>query len=379
MHFDYRKLRIEPERIGITINATDHDCFLYGLSVPALMEKLFESIGVRAKLSGGGLITRQLISRLGGVDGARVFKIPGVRRLFKAYGPRHAFTKKAALELIGKKDPNTPQASFADHRRLFIEPRDFGTDLTPQMVFSYLVEKGLFRIGAELTCPTCNMSNWIALDTLKQENVCELCGSGFDATRQLVGGVFHYRRTGVLGLERNTQGAIPVTLALQQLYINLPRPSIYAPSYDLAPNAGVDLPSCEVDFVMILPRRDLNKAEIILGECKDEGGFVDSKDVENLRRIADALPANRFETYLVFAKLSPFTPEEIALARAANGPYQPRVILLTARELEPFDIYDRAKKEVGKDLRAGSPRDLAAATSQIYFSASQLAAPATEQ
>jgi len=127
------------------------------------MEKLFESIGVRAKLSGGGLITRQLISRLGGVDGARAFKIPGVRRLFKAYGPRDAFTKKAALELIGKKDPNNPQASFADHRRLFIEPRDFGTDLTPQMVFSYLVEKGLFRIGAELTClpATCRIgSHW---------------------------------------------------------------------------------------------------------------------------------------------------------------------------------------------------------------------------
>jgi hypothetical protein len=250
------------------------------------------------------------------------------------------------------------------------------------MVFGYLVEKGLFSIGAELTCPTCNLSNWIALDALKQENVCELCGGGFDATRQLVGGVFHYRRTGVLGLERNTEGAIPVTLALQQLYINLrgvARSAIYTPSYDLAPNAGVDLPSCEVDFVMILPGRDRTKAEIILGECKDEGGTIDSNDVENLRRIADALPANRFETYLVFAKLSPFTAEEITLASAANGPYQPRVILLTARELEPFDIYDRAKREVGKDLRAGSPRDLAAATSQIYFSVSQLAARATER
>src|SRR5215510_9358428 len=83
-----------------------------------------------------------------------------------------------------------------------------------------------------------------------------------------------------LGSKGIRKGAIPVTLALQQLYINLPRPSIYAPSYDLTPNAGVDLPSCEVDFVMILPRRDLDKAEIILGECKDEGGFVDSKDVE---------------------------------------------------------------------------------------------------
>jgi hypothetical protein len=31
---------------------------------------------------------------------------------------------------------------FADHRRLFIEQRDFSTDLTPQMVFAYLVKKG---------------------------------------------------------------------------------------------------------------------------------------------------------------------------------------------------------------------------------------------
>jgi hypothetical protein len=39
--------------------------------------------------------TRQLLARLGGVDGARVFKIPGVRRLLKQYGPTQAFTKAA--------------------------------------------------------------------------------------------------------------------------------------------------------------------------------------------------------------------------------------------------------------------------------------------
>jgi hypothetical protein len=110
MHFEYNRLRIEPERIGIIIGATDHDTFLYGLPVPALMEQLFESVGLRAKLSGGGLITRQLISRLGGVDGARVFKIPGVRRLLKTYGPRDAFTKKAALQLIGGKITLRPRS-----------------------------------------------------------------------------------------------------------------------------------------------------------------------------------------------------------------------------------------------------------------------------
>jgi hypothetical protein len=40
---------------------------------------------------------------------------------------------------------------------------------------------------------------------------------------------------------------------------------------------------------------------------------------ENLCRVADALPANRFEPYILFAKLAPFTPEEIALARILNG------------------------------------------------------------
>ena|GEM_PF-5613360 len=89
--------------------ATDHDNFLYGLPVPALVEQLFESVGLRAKLSSGGLIARQLISQLGGLQGARVFKIPGVRCLLKTYGPRDAFTKKAALQLIGNKDPDNPR------------------------------------------------------------------------------------------------------------------------------------------------------------------------------------------------------------------------------------------------------------------------------
>ena len=73
-----------------------------------------------------------------------------------------------------------------------------------------------------------------------------------------------------------------------------------------------------------------------MGECKDEGGRIDANDIANLRRIADALPMNRFEVYMLLAKLAPFSADEIALARSLNGPYQRRVILLTARELEPI-------------------------------------------
>ncbi len=42
-----------------------------------IVEQLFAGTGLEARISGAGLITRQLIARLGGVDGGRVFKIPG--------------------------------------------------------------------------------------------------------------------------------------------------------------------------------------------------------------------------------------------------------------------------------------------------------------
>ena len=105
---------------------------------------------------------------------------------------------------------------------------------------------------------------------------------------------------------------------------------------------------------LILPRTSADKAEVILGECKDEGGRIDANDIANLRQIADALPAKRFEVYILVAKLAPFSAEEIELARSLNGPYLRRVILLTARELEPYQIYERTRKELGVTSYGGS-------------------------
>jgi len=368
MYFHYDKLRIEPKRIGLIINATDHDIRLDALPVADLFEKIFDLAGLKSHLSSGGLITRQLIARLGGVRGGRVFKIPGVRRLLRTYGPMAPFTKRAAHNLIASKDPKNPGASFADHENLFIEPRLRGSKLTAQMVFEFLVEKGLFRIGAQLTCPSCRLKSWVALDNLQQSIACELCGDSFDTTRQLVGGEFAYRRTGVLGLEKNTQGAVPVALVLEQLtraLRSLGRDGGYIPSFDLEPKPGVELPMCEIDFGLILNQTYPKKAQILLGECKDEG-TIDAKDIENLKLIADALPKERYETFIVLAKLCAFTSEEIALAKTLNDKWR-RVILLTSRELEPYFLFERLKKEFAIRLYEGTPQALADVTHQIYF------------
>ena len=379
-HFEYDKLRSEPAGIGLVIDAPDASSFLYALPVADLFEKVFDLAGFASKLSAGGLIARQLIAQFGGVDRARAFKIPGVRRLLKTHGPTAAFTKASALQLIGGQDPENPGATFKDHENLYIEMRPPGTKLEPEAVFTHLVEKGVFRIGAELKCPHCRMDSWTALDVLRQRIVCELCGHEFDATRQLVRGAWHYRRSGVLGAEKNAQGAVPVVLTLQQFKVNMSgllHNAVYSPSMDLEPKAGADLPKCEIDFAWLIPRPYPEKTVVVIGECKDRGsrsqdgkdrGTVDEKDIDHLRSVADALPQKRFNTFILLAKLCSFTANEIALAKTLNEKYRRRVILLTARELEPYHFYERTKLEF-KSIKeyASTPEDLANTTAEMYF------------
>ena len=123
MHFMYNVLRIEPGRIGIVIDAADTDSFLNAMPVSVLIEKVLDMAKLSARPSPGGLITRQLIAQLGGLRNADVFKIPGVRRLLKTYGPTATFTKDSALQLIGGRDPQNPESNFKDYQDLYIEPR----------------------------------------------------------------------------------------------------------------------------------------------------------------------------------------------------------------------------------------------------------------
>jgi hypothetical protein len=134
-----------------------------------------------------------------------------------------------------------------------------------------------------------------------------------------------------------------------------------------------DLPQCEIDFVWLIPRPYPGKTAVILGECKDRGGkgdkdTIDAKDIDNLKRVADALPRKRFETFIALVKLCPFTADEIALARTLNDPYRLRAILLTAQELEPYHFYERTKLEFTNiKPHASTPEHLATTTAEMYF------------
>jgi hypothetical protein len=379
MHFHYNRLRIESERIGLLVHASESDSFVYALPTAELFKRVFALAGFTASISSGGLIARQLLAQLGGVQGGRVFKIPGARRLLKTHGPTSSFGKRAALQLIGGKDEDNPDAKFADHKDLFLEPREQGVALTPAHVFAYLVGKRLFRIGFDLNCPHCQLPSWFPVDDLRQRVNCQMCGESFDATNQLVTTEWAYRRSGVLGVERNAQGAVPVVLTLQQLDANLSiglQRRSYSVSLDLTPTRGQLPTPCEIDFAWLIPRRYPERTIVIIGECKDrgqstaqgsDGGTINGNDIANLRAVADSFPRERFEVYILLAKLCAFTPAEIELARSLNGEHQLRAILLTERELEPYHLFERTEKFFKIEGHGDSPEDLARATVAIFL------------
>ncbi len=369
MHYSHDMLRIEHGQIGLIVYAAGTDVSLKALPIAELVEHVFDMAGLQVTPSNGGLITQQIISILGGIQGARVFKIPGVRRLIKSHGPRSTFTRRAAIQIISDKNSKNPESNFQNHHNLHIESRPMGTKLTPQDVFEFLVEKGLFRIGFKSICQMCRLPSWTALDSLKQTITCELCGVKYDASRQLVRGEFQYRRSGILGTQSDAQGAIPVALTLQQLGANLTatlEKQIYSTSLDVKPHTNTNIPECEIDFVWMIRGLYPDKTAVILGECKDQCE-IEKNTITNLGRIADGFPPNRFETFILLSKLTSFTDDEISSAKSLNDRFHNRVILLTSRELEPYRFYERTKAEFDIPKYATSPEELANITAHIYF------------
>ena len=171
-------------------------------------------------------------------------------------------------------------------------------------------------------------------------------------------------------MEKNVQRAVPVILTLQQLDANASNldDRTYSVPLDLTPKTGDG--KCEIDFAWLVPRSHRRRTAIVLGECKDRGPIPleeFERDVDTLRRVAGALPRNWLKVFALFSKLSKFTSKEVAIARSLNADGEPRTILLAERELEPYFVYERTKKEFElRDDYGASLEDMASVTQQIY-------------
>jgi hypothetical protein len=357
------EVRVQKGGFDVIDSADSSDISFYSLETTKIVTEFFQVFGIHAQPSLAGRIALRIIHQMNGIQGCRVFKAPGVRKLIETYGPLQAFTRGTATQLIAQLDPTTHQPTLP---KLFVE----GMPLNSTTAFDLLLKRGALRAGLELSCPNCNLEFWLAIDGLGHRVVCEYCGEQFDVAQQLKDRDWRFRRSGLFGRDNHQEGALPVVVTLQQLDTNirpLSAPCLVGTSFQLS-SAGARISPCETDIVF-LTEDEHGRIQLAIGECKTGGpqSEIKEEDVRNLIAVADSFPSERVEVFLIFSKTAQFTEIEIARCKTAQGPSQRRVILLSDRELNHYRTYERTAELFNIRANAISLQDLARVTHDVFF------------
>src|SRR2546422_10731941 len=93
-----------------------------------------------------------------------LFGATHVRTLISRFPPDQSFTRSNAKQTIGNADPATGRPRFEPFEDLFIESRPFRQKLKPEDVLDFLLRRGVFRVGLNLTCVHRELPFWQAVD-----------------------------------------------------------------------------------------------------------------------------------------------------------------------------------------------------------------------
>lgn len=357
------KLRVEIEGISKITAAADETMHLNTIRADDVAYQVVERASIRTEPSLPGRIAQQLIKQMDGLEGCRVFKIRGVRKLIASPDSRDGVTRSRATEVIRDMDPTSRQPSFSKFETLSIERRE-KSRLNPTDVFNYLLKKEIFRPGLELKCPRCTLLFWVSMP-VQETCRCELCGHSFAIAPYLEDrGDWRFRLSGLFGRKGGEEGAIPVVLTLLQLLRIHDHGEAFL--YTCGTILRIDGQECEADLIVIERGREGNPS-VMLGECKSSSE-IDDQDIANFEAAHERIERSGIRCYLLFAKTAnTFSDGELHRFRQLAARGIPSV-LFTARELEPYEPYDEVPDR--ERLPARHPmdfKDLARNSSWLYL------------
>lgn len=358
--------RLNRGSIGIITRISSQRLQINAFRTLDWLGAFFELCQIGISRSEPGLRCSRLIAQLGGLQDCRVLKIRGVRELLRKYSVDESFTRSAAIEAIRDVDQASGQVGFENFKQLHIEYRE-KAELRPDDVLRFLLERRVFRVGLELSCPNCQLPSWIHIDDVKTASTCGYCDYHYDITSQLKDRDWRYRRSGIFGRNDNQLGGVPVALTLQQLATSLDDDMMmYSTALNFT-SKGASIEKCESDFVAVVSGgMSQSPNQIVFGEAKT-GKQFDADDVHKLSRLADAIPSELAEAFILFSKAGTFSSEEINLAKAVNRKHQSRVILWSREELEPYFPYERSEAKLGGNWHATTLSDMAKFTERLFF------------
>jgi hypothetical protein len=362
-------VRIGRESFTLCISSAEASLSIPGIGRSAVISELFKTLGIQADRCQPGVVAERLIHQMGGLRGAGLFRFPGVRRLIEQYTPLQHFTRSNAIECIRDRDPSTGTYRFDD----YIPQGSEWSKWDAHFVFDLLLDRRVFRAGLEFQCPNCKLLFWAPIDSIGTEVTCDLCGDKFNCTPQLRNrGDWRFKRSGMFGKDDHQEGSIPVILTLRQLADSMAgismQPSIFTTAMTLnSLSPGVSIPSCETDFVFV-NRSFRGPLNLVIGECKSQGGEISDTDLANLSAVASAVDPAEVKAFLVLAKTGDFTGDEIARCKDCADGLPHRVILLSQRELDtPHFTYEWASREFDVSVTAVTLEAMAMHTEAIFF------------
>lgn len=352
-------IRTQREGFGVITQPLHTTHYLQPLPSLRIFEEIFRLGGWTVSPSHPGKIARRIVGQFGGLQGARILKIPGVRTLLSTFGPETPFAGATAKQHLTRE-----LSAVGD---LIIEGCRVA-DQTSEWLLAHLVSRGVLRLGATLRCASCELQFWTRLDDLRSTLSCEYCGRQFNAAAMLdKRSVWQYRRSGIFGASKEQQGGIPVVLALQSLNTALlmrHEAFVFATGLDFR-KADSPRQVGEIDFA-VLTQTIGGRVQLGIGEAKTSN-LIERQDIALLDSIADTLSEAPIDVFRIFAKTSAFSADELSAIAENRRRFPPRVILLGPKELALYDYSHAIEAESGVRRRSYDLEGLAQLTSGTYL------------
>jgi hypothetical protein len=331
-------MRVKREHLSLFVDA---ERSVYGLSARsfrAVMREVLAHCGFEMKDSVPGKYSRRALELMGGVQGCRVLKLPGVRKLLRAPATRKGIEWSPACEIISDVDPATKKTSL-EQLDLFLD----GERATmPEVVLRHLVKKGVLSPGVALECPKCGERTWYATTRLRKRVPCECCGAVSGTEARLGDKLRLQFKVAPLWVKADVQfGVIPVILALWRMEeLHSLSPGRFLTSVELS-GAGAEM---EVDFIGLIEERD-ERQTVLVGECKSTRERDPDKllaKIARLRAWYDAVKGAGLDACVAFVTAEREFDQGLLAECEAMVREKRRVLLFTARELDPYMIYGEA-------------------------------------
>jgi phage FluMu protein Com len=223
-------VRVEVEAVAVFVTPRESSLSLRLARRPEVVRQVFARAGVEAIPSAAGRAVDVIGDQLGGLQGARVLRAPGVRELLRT--PKWRNWETALTEIA--------RGGLPDQR-----------NQTPADVLEKLLARGALVGGLKLQCPSCRMRERYGLDQLGEEMRCPRCRHTFAPTPLLHDSIWEYAASGFFA-DEGAHGAVPVLLTMMRLAHDTSVERFIVSSHDLRGD-GID---CESDLLVLEQHHD---------------------------------------------------------------------------------------------------------------------------